>query len=126
MGSSIFNIGVSGLAAAQAGLLTTGHNISNASNPGFSRQQIVQTTNTPQFTGSGFLGQGTNVQTVRRIYDQYLSSQVLSSQTRLSELSTYANEIRQLDNLLADSGASLSTALSNLSLIHISEPTRPY
>ncbi|MBX3648513.1 MAG: flagellar hook-associated protein FlgK [Rhodocyclaceae bacterium] len=113
MGSSIFNIGVSGLAAAQAGLLTTGHNISNASNPGFSRQQIVQTTNTPQFTGSGFLGQGTNVQTVRRIYDQYLSSQVLSSQTRLSELNTYANEIRQLDNLLADSGASLSTALSN-------------
>lgn len=113
MGSSILNIGVSGLAAAQAGLLTTGHNISNASTPGFTRQQIVQTTSTPQFTGAGFLGQGTNVETVRRIYNQFLSSQVLSSQTRSSELNTYANEIGQLDNLLGDSGAGISTALSN-------------
>lgn len=112
MGSSVFNIGVSGLAAAQAGLLTTGHNISNASTPGFSRQQIVQTTNTPQFTGAGFLGQGTNVQTVRRFYNQHLANQVLSSQTRLSELTAYANEIRQVDNLLADPSAGLSTALS--------------
>lgn len=112
MGSSILNIGISGLAAAQAGLLTTGHNISNASTPGFNRQQIVQSTNTPQFTGAGFLGQGTNVDTVRRIYNQFLSSQVLSSQARFSELNTYANEIRQVDNLLADSGAGLSTALS--------------
>lgn len=112
MGSSVFNIGVSGLAAAQAGLLTTGHNISNATTPGFNRQQIVQTTNTPQFTGAGFLGQGTNVETVRRIYNQHLASQVLSSQTRLAELTAYANEINQVDNLLADPSAGLSTALS--------------
>lgn len=113
MGSSVFNIGVSGLAAAQAGLLTTGHNISNATTPGYNRQQIVQTTNTPQFTGAGFLGQGTNVENVRRIYNQHLANQVLSSQTRLAELTAYANEINQVDNLLADPSAGLSTALSD-------------
>ena len=113
MGSSVFNIGVSGLAAAQAGLLTTGHNISNASTPGFNRQQIVQSTNTPQFTGAGYFGQGTNVQTVQRIYNQFLASQTLSAQTRLSELNAYADQIRQVDGLLADSSAGLSTALND-------------
>ena len=79
MGSNVFNIGVSGLAAAQAGLLTTGHNISNASTPGYNRQQIVQSTNTPQFTGAGYFGQGTNVVTVKRIYNQFLATQALTA-----------------------------------------------
>ncbi|MBE7421510.1 MAG: flagellar hook-associated protein FlgK [Zoogloeaceae bacterium] len=113
MGTSIFNIGVSGLAAAQAGLLTTGHNISNASTPGFNRQQIVQGTSTPQFTGSGFLGQGTSVMTVRRIYSQFLAGQTLAAQTRLSELNAYADQLRQIDGLLADSSAGLSSALND-------------
>jgi len=112
MGTSIFNIGVSGLSAAQAGLLTTGHNISNATTPGFNRQQAVQSTNTPQFTGAGFVGQGTNVVTVKRIYNQFLAAQTLSAQTRLSELNAYADQIRQIDNLLADSSSGLSSALN--------------
>lgn len=111
MGTSIFNIGVGALNAAQAGLLTTGHNISNAATPGFNRQQTVQTTNTPQFTGAGFLGQGTNVVTVKRIYSQFLANQVMSAQTQQSELSTYSNEIKQIDNLLADQSAGVSPAL---------------
>lgn len=113
MGSSVFNIGVSGLAAAQAGLLTTGHNISNASTPGFNRQQIVQSTNTPQFTGAGYFGQGTNVTTVKRIYNQFLATQTLTAQTRLSELNAYADQIRQIDGLLADPSASLSAAFND-------------
>ena len=36
-----------------------------------------------QFTGAGFLGQGTNVVTVKRIYNQFLAAQTLSAQTRL-------------------------------------------
>jgi flagellar hook-associated protein 1 FlgK len=113
MGSSVFNIGVSGLAAAQAGLLTTGHNISNATTPGFNRQLSVQSTQTPQLTGAGFFGQGTTVETVKRIYNQYLSGQVMTAQTRLSELDAYSAEIKQIDNLLADSNAGLSTALND-------------
>lgn len=113
MGTGLFNIGVTGLAAAQAGLLTTGHNISNATTPGYSRQQTVQSTNTPQFTGAGFLGQGTNVSTVKRIYNQFLAAQTLSVQSRLAELNAYGDQIRQIDNLLADSSAGLSSAMND-------------
>jgi len=113
MGTSIYGIGVSGLNAAQAGLVTTGHNISNATTPGFNRQQNIQTTNTPQFTGAGFVGQGTNVQTIQRVYNQYLSAQLMSAQTRLAELDVYSAEIKQVDNLLGDPSAGISTALND-------------
>ena len=42
MGSGLYGIGLSGLAAAHTGLVTTGHNIANADTPGFHRQATVQ------------------------------------------------------------------------------------
>jgi flagellar hook-associated protein 1 len=110
---SIFNVAVSGLNAAQVGILTTSHNISNASTDGYNRQQIIQTTNTPMFTGAGFIGQGTNVETVRRVYSQQLSEQVLSASTGAAEMDSYLSQISQIDNLLADPNAGLSPALSS-------------
>jgi flagellar hook-associated protein 1 FlgK len=109
---SIFSVGISGLNAAQAGMLTTSHNIANASTTGYNRQQIVQGTNTPMFSGAGFVGQGTNVETVRRIYDQFLGRQVLSAETGAAEMDTYRAQISQIDNLLADPSAGLSPALA--------------
>jgi len=110
---SIYSVAITGLNAAQAGLLTTNHNISNASTEGYNRQQIVQSTNTPMFTGAGFIGQGTSVETVRRIYSQQLNEQVLSASTGAAEMESYLSQIRQIDNLLADPDAGLSPALSN-------------
>ncbi|MDP1957652.1 MAG: flagellar hook-associated protein FlgK, partial [Rhodocyclaceae bacterium] len=112
MASGIFSVAVSGLNVAQAGVLTTGHNIANASTPGYSRQRIVQTTNSPQFTGSGFIGKGANVETIQRVYSQFLGSQVLSAQTGAAEMDSYLAQIRQIDNLLADPNAGLSPAMA--------------
>ena len=109
----IFNVGVSGLGAAQAGILTTSHNIANASTPGYSRQLIQQTTNTPMFSGSGYLGQGTNVETIRRVYSQQLTEQVLSAQTGAAEMDSYLSQISQISNLLADPDAGLSPAMTD-------------
>ncbi|MCM2308791.1 MAG: flagellar hook-associated protein FlgK [Sulfuritalea sp.] len=108
----ISSIGFSGLNAAQAGLLTTGHNISNASTPGYHRQEIVQSANGSLFTGAGFIGQGTHVQTVKRVYDEFLGRQVLSAEAGATAMETYRTQISQIDNLLADPSAGLSPALS--------------
>lgn len=108
----IFSVGVSGLNAAQAGILTASHNISNASTPGFSRQEIVQGTNIPMLTGSGFQGQGTHVETVKRIYDDFLGRQVLNAEAGSTEMDSYLSQIKQIDDLLADPSAGLSPALS--------------
>lgn len=111
---TIIAVGVSALNAAQTGVLTTSHNISNASTPGFTRQQIVQTTNQPTLTGAGFIGQGTSVQTIERVYNQYVVRQMLSAQTGVAEMDTYLAQIQQLDNLLADPNAGLSPAMADL------------
>ncbi|MHB9101934.1 MAG: flagellar hook-associated protein FlgK [Sulfuricella sp.] len=109
MGS--YSIGVSALATAQAGLLTTEHNISNVNTPGFRRQQIVQSANIPQYTGVGFLGQGAQVVTVKRIYSQMLDGQLMQAQTQSSQLESYYAQVKQLDNMLADPSAGVSPAL---------------
>jgi len=111
MSSGFFNIGVSGLNVAQIGLMTTGNNIANASTPGFNRQYIEQSPRTPVFSGSGFLGTGANVDSVRRVYNEFLAAQVRTAETNVSELETYGNLISQIDNLLADPGAGVSPVL---------------
>ena len=113
MSTSLLSIGMTGLNAAQAGILTTGNNIANASTPGYNREQIVQGTNIPDLTSGGFIGQGTNVQTVTRSYSQYLNTQLLSAQSGASSLTSYGAQIAQIDNMLADPSAGLSPALAN-------------
>src|SRR5574343_1629416 len=113
MGSSLFSIGLTGLNAAQAGLVVTSHNISDAGTTGYSRQSTVQSTNPALFTGAGFFGEGTKVDTVKRAYDGYLTAQVLSAQTKFSEYDTYSNEISQIDNMLADPTTGLTPAVAS-------------
>lgn len=113
MTGSIFGIGVSGLAAAQAGLLVTGHNITNAATDGFHRQQAVQGTQTPQETGAGFFGKGVTVDTVRRAYSRFLDNATLQAQTQSAYLDAYNSYIRQIDDLLANPDAGLSPALQS-------------
>lgn len=113
MGTGIFSIGVSGIAAAQMGLLTTEHNVVNANTPGYSRQTTTQATNIAVNTGAGAMGQGVHVQTVKRMYDSYVNSQVNTAQTQVSQLDSFYSEISQIDNLLADPNAGLSPALQS-------------
>ncbi|MBV2234788.1 MAG: flagellar hook-associated protein FlgK [Sterolibacterium sp.] len=112
MGASILSIGVTGLNAAQANLAVTGQNITNASTPGYTRQQIVQSANEPMFTGSGFFGQGVNIDTVRRVYNEYLTAQVLNAQTNVSAMASYQQQIDQISNLVADSNAGMGPAFT--------------
>lgn len=109
---SVLNIGVTGLRVAQAGLLTTSHNISNASTAGYNRQVNVQSTALPNFAGYGFVGQGANVESVRRVYSEYLTTQILGAESNVGELDMYLSQAQQIDNLMADANAGLSPALS--------------
>lgn len=108
----ILNVGVSALNTAQSGLLTTSHNISNASTPGYSRQQVVQATNVYLYSGSGFVGQGSHIETVRRNYDQLLGRQAMSAEAGATEMESYLDQVRLIDNMLADADDGLSPSLA--------------
>ncbi len=112
MGSSgIFGIGISALNAAQAGIVTTGHNIANANTPGYSRQQTIQTANNPLASGSGFFGQGVQVSTVQRVYSDFLTTQVNQAKSQSSQLSTYSTQINQIESLLGSSTTGFEPAI---------------
>lgn len=113
MTSNILSIGQSALAAAQVGISTTGHNIANASTPGYSRQVVIQGAAEAQNFGYGFVGQGTQINAVTRVFSQLLAKQVISAQSSSNELNVYHAQMAQIDNMLSDSAAGLSPALQD-------------
>jgi flagellar hook-associated protein 1 FlgK len=113
MSGNLLSIGKSGLFAAQAGLSTTGHNITNASVAGYNRQVVVQATGPMLDTGVGFQGTGTQISQIKRYSDEFLNSQVRNAQASQSGLESYYAQISQIDNMLADQTAGLSPSLQS-------------
>jgi len=104
--SSIFNalhIGYSGLQVAQAGISVTSHNISNALVEGYSRQRVVLKAATPLSTSHGNVGNGAEIQNIKRIFDNFVFDRYTTvsgdkaysdfETSILHELSTYFPEI---------------------------------
>ena len=113
MAGNILNIGKSGLFAAQAGLSTTGHNISNANVVGYSRQTVLQGAGPGQNIGTGFIGSGTQVTDIKRYSDQFLNAQVRTATTSKASLESFYTQIAQVDNLMADPTSGLSPSLQD-------------
>lgn len=111
MGSGLISIAMTGINAAQTGLLTTSNNIANLSTEGYTRQRTVQASNPTVMTGAGGIGQGTHVVTVERMYSEALTKQVLNAQAKVSALDTYYAQISQIDNMLADKEAGLTPVM---------------
>jgi len=113
MASGLIGIGISGLYAAQAGIRTTEHNISNVNTTGYRRQDTVFSTQTPSFTGAGWFGNGVSIESVRSQYSQFLDNEVQLDQAQLSRHETYAAQAGQVDTRLSDSSSSLSGPLNS-------------
>lgn len=113
MSAGIYGIGVSALKVAQAGISVTSHNIANVNTPGYTRQEILQSAVLPQNTGSGFFGQGADVTSIKRNYDEFLFAQLGEAQTKSSNLSTQYALSQQVSNLLGDVNGGLTPALQD-------------
>ncbi|MGN8274087.1 flagellar hook-associated protein FlgK [Pseudomonas sp. SMN5] len=109
---SLLNIGMSGLSTSQTALVTTGNNIANVDTAGYSRQQTVQTTKASNQYGNVFIGSGTTLADVRRVYNSYLEAQLKTTTSLNSDAAAYQGQITPLDSLLSDSGTGLNGALT--------------
>lgn len=107
------NIGVSGLLAAQRNVATTNHNIANVNTEGYSRQRVGQESRIPQASGSGFIGKGVDVATIRRIADGFLNKQLentLSSEAKFAAFAEYANFV---EGVVASENSGVAPAMTN-------------
>jgi flagellar hook-associated protein 1 FlgK len=101
-----------GLMAQQRMLDTTGHNIANASTVGYSRQeatlaasQALQIPAGGTAAGSGaHLGSGVDVQSYRRVRDQFLDLQFRGQNTNLQEWKARASGLDSAELALAEPG----------------------
>lgn len=91
---STLGIGLSGLNAAEIQIGTTGHNISNIENENYTRQRVVQSAVEPFHNIPGDIGNGTKVDQIVRIHDEFAYSRLKNSQSALS-YSGYKQDILQ-------------------------------
>lgn len=113
MASGILGTASSALLSFQRALATTGHNIANVNTDGFSRQRVDLSTQTPNSSGAGFIGNGVQIDGVQRSYDDFLERELRSSIGARDSSRTYAEFASVVDNLLADPNSGLSPALQN-------------
>jgi flagellar hook-associated protein 1 FlgK len=109
--ADMLGTGLSSLRALQRALDTTAHNIANVSTPGYSRQRVEFDTRKPSISGSNWIGNGVDVSQVRRVYDQFLTTQTRTSSGNLARLEAFATQAERLDNMLGDTTNGLSTSL---------------
>lgn len=109
--ASLINIGMSGLGAAQSGMYTLGNNIANADVESYSRQQNVQKTKGGQQVGQVFIGSGTTLADVRRVYNAFIENQLRTTTSLSSETSSYLDQITPLDTSLSSSDTGITAAL---------------
>lgn len=109
---SLLNIGMSGLASSQSSLMTTGNNIANADTAGYSRQQTVQGTKASNQFGNVFIGTGTTLADVRRVYNSFLDAQLRTATSLNSDVAAYQQQITPVDKLLSEAGTGMTGALT--------------
>ena len=108
---SLYQTGVSGLLAAQQQLATTGHNIANVNTEGYTRQRAEQNATIGQTNGSNYIGSGTYVQNITRIYDKFSYKEQLINQSNLGSADSLHARLTQLDQVMSTSGTAVAGSI---------------
>jgi flagellar hook-associated protein 1 len=104
---------ISGMGAAQAGLQTTSHNISNVNTEGYSRQRVDFGTRFAEQATGEFFGQGVDVLRIGRIFDKLVNLQLQKSISGFKEAESLVSASEQVDGILADPGTGVSAGLND-------------
>ncbi|SQA96856.1 Flagellar hook-associated protein 1 [Cedecea neteri] len=108
---SIINIAYSGLQAAQTGMSVTSMNIANLLTPGYSRQGMLQIAIGPMGQVGLSAGNGVQVDSIRRISNQYLVNQVWQTNTKASYFTSGQQYLGALEEVIGTDSTSLGNGL---------------
>lgn len=110
--SGLIGTALSGLMSSQSLLNTTSNNIANVNTAGYSRQNVDLGASPGLLTGAGYMGQGVNVTTVARSYNQFITNQLTSSTSAYAQANTLSTLASGVDNIVADQTTGLSAVFS--------------
>jgi flagellar hook-associated protein 1 FlgK len=109
--SSFLNTSISGLLAFQKAIDTTSHNIANVGTAGYSRQRTELSTREASPYGNGYIGNGVQVSTTRRIYDNLLAEEVRTASSSFGNIDAYARQMEKLSTLFSNTTTGLTATL---------------
>jgi len=112
--ADLLNIGISGLRVHQTSLTVTGNNIANVATEGYSRQDATIISNSSQNVGGNWIGSGARVDSVQRIYDEFLVSQLQKDSANFNFFETLSVNAGQVDKLLADPSTGIQPGIENM------------
>lgn len=95
----LMSLGMRAMAASYAALQVTGHNIANASVPGYSRQRVELATTQGQYTGAGYFGKGSDVETVTRAHNAFLTREALTTTSLAAADEARLLQLQRLETL---------------------------
>jgi flagellar hook-associated protein 1 FlgK len=104
---------VSGLSAAQQQLATTSNNIANVNTEGYNRQRAEQNASMGLVSGGNYIGTGTYVQDITRVYDEFSYKEQTLSQSNLSSADLFDRRLAQLDQIMSTGGGAVVTSLES-------------
>ena len=108
MPSTFFGLNTAylGITAANAGINTTGNNISNVNTEGYSRQHAVQQASEAlrTFTSYGCAGAGVDVLSIERYRNEYYDVKYWQNNTRVGEFSVKSYYMKQIEGYFRDDG----------------------
>jgi len=102
---------VSGLLAFQRAIDATSQNISNVSTPGYSRQRVDLAARPAQMYANGWVGNGVQVNTTARVYDDMLADQVRVSSSSFSGLDSYTTFMNRVNDMFSNTTTGLTPSL---------------
>lgn len=108
---SLLSIGNSALQSAYVALRTTGHNIGNVATPGYKRQEAIFGTLGGQFLGGQYVGQGSQIVDVRRVYNDFLTSQVHAANATANHSSVYYQNVARLSQYFSSGETSVGASV---------------
>ncbi|MBK7258351.1 MAG: flagellar hook-associated protein FlgK [Ignavibacteriae bacterium] len=111
--SQVLEIARRALLAQQYQMNVTGHNIANASTPGYSRQRANVVTTSPTESGGGMLGTGVMVQSVDRLRNRFIDTQIRSSNDAYGQASQEYQILSQIEATYNEPDAGLNTTMSS-------------
>ena len=108
----VLGTGASALLAFQRAMSTVGHNVANATTPGYSRQR-VELEARPGQPGRISIGQGVDVDRLRRLADGLVYARQLDSAGEMGRLTQMAGLSSRVDKLVSDPTTGLATTWSS-------------
>ena len=111
---SLLNIGTAATSAFQTALATTSHNIANIGTEGYNRQRTEIGSNTPLRTAGGYLGSGSSVQTIERVYASYIQDQLSSANSLKSRFEEQLSLSKNIEGIVASNDEGLQQFMQRM------------